>query len=224
MDKPSQPKLKPDTPATRASLAQFSKRDEITLTRRQIAKYAPAASLALRRHLERVFPQIADSLAASVPFRIDAKHDVGELKTGCYVCLKETLEKVIEVAKGWQDETKMLEAKGLLKTLTSFVSGYDKEPKYVTASIHENAWAKLVKKDFIPVVQAFKKFLACFQCPRCGEWLARTPRQSSKKFGCNCGNTHFTLSKPSAEQRAMLSNDRLEQKSLDFADCEIAGD
>ena len=184
----------------------------------------PSASLVLRRHLERVFPQIADSLAASAPFRIDGKHDLGELKTACYVCLKETLERAIEAAKGWQDETKMLEAKGLLKTLIVLVSGYDKESKYVTGSIHENAWAKFVKEDFIPVVQAFKKFLACFQCSRCGDWLARTPRQSSKKFGCNCGNTHFTLSKPSAEQRELLSNDRLEQKSLDFADCEIAGD
>ena len=37
--KPNSPKLKPDTPAARDALAGFSKRDEITLTRRQIVKY-----------------------------------------------------------------------------------------------------------------------------------------------------------------------------------------
>ncbi len=184
----------------------------------------PSASLTLRRHLERVLPQIADALAAATPFRIDNKHDLGELITACYARLRDSLQKAVAAAKEWADLGKASAAEDLLKTLTDLFPEYDKESKYVTATIHENAWAKLVKQDFLPVVQAFKNILACFQCSRCGDWLTRTPRQSSKNFGCNCGSTHFTLAKPSATQKALLSKNRLEQKSLDFADCEIAVD
>jgi len=164
----------------------------------------PSASLTLRRHLERVLPRIADALGAATSFRLDNKHDLGELKTACYVRLKETLHKAAAAAKEWADLDMALAAEALLQTLTNIIPDYDKESKYVTATIHENAWAKLGKQDFQPVVQAFKDFSACFQCPRCKDWIKRTPRQSSKKLECNCGFTNFALTKPSAEQKATL--------------------
>ena len=169
------------------------------------ANSVPSASLALRRHLEQVLPQIADALAASPPFRIDGKHDLGELKSACYVELKKLLNDAVLVAKAWGDKDKQGAAEDLLGVLVASIPECDKESKYVTATIHFNDWAKLVKQDFVPVVRAFKSFLDCFKCPRCNVWLSRSSRHQSKSFACNCGAVHFPLVKPTSEQKEALS-------------------
>ncbi len=169
------------------------------------ANNVPSASLALRRHLEQVLPQIADALAARPSFAIDGKYDLGEFRTACFVEFKKLLNDAITVAKAWGDTAKQRAAEDLLGVLSDSLPDCDKQSKYVTATIHFNDWARLVKQDFEPVVRVFKKFLDCFKCERCRNWLSKTPRHQSQSLACPCGAIHFSLVKPTLEQKEALS-------------------
>jgi hypothetical protein len=41
----------------------------------------------------------------------------------------------------------------------------------VNKAVHDNEWANFGKKDFEPVVAAFKELLGCFRCETCESWL-----------------------------------------------------
>ena len=141
----------------------------------------------------------------SPPFRIDSKYDIGELKSACYVELKKIQTEAVLVAKAGRDKGKQRSAEDFLGALVASMPECDKESKYVTATIHFNDLARLVKQDFLPVVRAFKSFLDCFKCPSCNVWLSKSPRHQSKSLSCNCGAVHFPLIKPTADQKEALA-------------------
>lgn len=141
----------------------------------------------------------------SPPFRIDSKYDIGELKSACYVELKKIQTEAVLVAKAGRDKGKQRSAEDFLGALVASMPECDTESKYVTATIHFNDLARLVKQDFLPVVRAFKSFLDCFKCPSCNVWLSKSPRHQSKSLSCNCGAVHFPLIKPTADQKEALA-------------------
>ncbi len=59
-------------------------------------------------------------------------------------------------------------------TLSTSNAGTSGEQWAVNKAVHYNAWANFGKKDFEPVVAAFKQLLACFTCEKCNSWLTTT--------------------------------------------------
>jgi len=67
----------------------------------------------------------------------------------------------------------------------------------VNKAVHYNEWANFGKKDFEPVVAAFKELLECFRCDDCQSWLYVTPRQTPESLRCPCNAINLNLlSKP----------------------------
>ena len=58
---------------------------------------------------------------------------------------------------------------------------------------HYNAWANFGKKDFEPVVAAFKELLDSFRCEDCQSWLYATPRGSPEALRCQCAAINMNL-------------------------------
>ena len=52
----------------------------------------------------------------------------------------------------------------------------------VNKAVHYNSWANFGKKDFEPVVAAFKELLGCFRCESCDSWIYVTPRVAPSPF------------------------------------------
>lgn len=66
------------------------------------------------------------------------------------------------------------------------------------AAVHYNEWAQLDKKDFIPVVDATKKFLNSFFCSEenCSSIVLIFPSKgSSEVIRCNCNSFNLNLKK-----------------------------
>jgi len=60
----------------------------------------------------------------------------------------------------------------------------------INESVHYNAWIELGKKDFEPVVAAFKDLFALFSCPSCGQTIQITYSKGEipkTVVSCNCG-------------------------------------
>ena len=64
-------------------------------------------------------------------------------------------------------------------------------------AVHYNEWANFGKKDFEPVVLAFKELLGCFSCEQCDSWLYITSRVNLESLRCACNAVNLNLkSKP----------------------------
>ena len=68
----------------------------------------------------------------------------------------------------------------------------------INKAVHYNEWANFEKRDFEPVVAAFKKLLGCFRCETCEPWVYVTPRGRPESLRCDCNAISLNLKrKPS---------------------------
>jgi hypothetical protein len=152
-----------------------------------------AAAAALRRHLEYVSRLLADQLGASPPFRADGKYELGQMLPSVLKRMKEIWGKAAEAAQSWgkaADKKTAVEKKTLLTTCNG---GANVEQWAVNTAVHYNAWANFGKRDFEPVVTAFKELLGCFRCESCESWIYVTPRVSPETLRCACSAINFNL-------------------------------
>lgn len=63
----------------------------------------------------------------------------------------------------------------------------------VNKAVHYNEWANFGKKDFQPVLAAFKAFLSCFRCDACESWVHVTPHGNPETLRCGSGAINFNL-------------------------------
>jgi hypothetical protein len=64
----------------------------------------------------------------------------------------------------------------------------------INKAVHYNEWANFGKKDFQPVVAAFKGLLDCLRCDKCKSWLYVTPKRAEPEaLRCVCGNVNLNL-------------------------------
>ncbi len=67
------------------------------------------------------------------------------------------------------------------------------------AQVHYNEWANFGKKDFEPVVTAFRELLEQFRCDTCDAWIYVTPpRGMPESLRCSCAAISLNL-KPKAK-------------------------
>jgi enoyl-CoA hydratase/carnithine racemase len=156
-----------------------------------------AAAPALRHHLEYVSRHLADLIGATPQFRADGNYELGELLPSVLTRMKALYAKAAEAAQSWGDEAAK-EAVALRKASLSNAAGAQSVEQWaVNKAVHYNEWANFGKKDFEPVVAAFRELLRCFSCEKCESWFHVTPRGIPETLRCSCNAINLNLkSKP----------------------------
>jgi recombinational DNA repair ATPase RecF len=152
------------------------------------------AAGALRRHLEYVSRHLADLLGASPQFRADGNYELGELLPSVMSRMKKLLGEAANAAQSWGDTAKRGAATDHKKALSESNGAADMEKWAVNKVVHYNEWANLGKRDFEPVVAAYKDLLERFRCATCESWLYVTPKRGlSEALRCDCAAYNFNL-------------------------------
>jgi AAA domain len=153
-----------------------------------------AAAGALRHHLEYVSRHLADQIGATPQFRADGNYELGELLPSVLKRMKDLYGKAAEAAQSW-GKTADKEAAGKRKALLSTSNAAISVEKWaVNKAVHYNEWANFGKKDFEPVVAAFKELLGCFSCETCESWVYVTPRGGApESLRCACNAISLNL-------------------------------
>jgi recombinational DNA repair ATPase RecF len=152
-----------------------------------------AAAAALRHHLEYVSRLLADQLGATIPFRADGNYELGDLLPSVLGRMKELYGKAANAAQSWGDTASKETAGKRKAALTDSNGSANVEQWAVNRAVHYNAWANFGRKDFEPVVAAFKDLLDCFRCSSCDSWLYVTPRVSPESLRCSCNGIAINL-------------------------------
>lgn len=135
---------------------------------------------------------LADQLGATPQFRADGNYELSDLLPSVLKRTKDLYGKASEAAQSWGNKA---EKEAVAKRKASFSASADAsnvERWAVNKAVHYNEWANFGKKDFQPVVSAFKQLLECFRCHQCETWLHVTPRVNPESLRCLC-NTGFNL-------------------------------
>jgi len=157
-----------------------------------------AAAAALRHHLEYVSRLLADQLGAAIPFRADGNYELGELLPSVLKRMKELYGKAAEAAQSWGNKADRETVAKCKAALSTSNGAANVEQWAVNKAVHYNEWANFGKKDFEPVVAAFKELLGCFRCETCDSWLYITPRANPESLRCACNAISLNL-KPKAK-------------------------
>ena len=151
------------------------------------------AAAALRHHLEYVSRLLADQLGAPTQFRADGNYELGELLPSVVARMKTLCGKAADVAQSWGNDADK-EAAGKRKAALSTSAGASNVENWaVNKAVHYNEWANFGKRDFEPVVTAFKELLGCFRCETCESWVHVTPRGNPESLHCACNEISLNL-------------------------------
>jgi len=152
-----------------------------------------AAAAALRRHLEFVSRHLADQLGASPQFRADGNYELGDLLPSVLKRAKDLYGKAIAAAQSWGN-TAAKEAIASRKDALSASNGAAGVEQWaVNKAVHYNEWANFGRKDFQPVVAAFKELVEHFQCGACQSFLFISPRSNPDSMRCACSAVNLNL-------------------------------
>ncbi|RTL79090.1 MAG: chromosome segregation protein SMC [Hyphomicrobiales bacterium] len=155
------------------------------------------AAAALRRHLEYVSRLLADQIAAAPAFRADGNYELGDLLPSVLSRMKTLLGKAAEAAQSWGNDSAKEDAAKRKSTLSTCAGAQGIEQWAINKAVHYNEWTNFGKKDFEPVVTAFKELLECFRCDKCSSWVYITPRAKPESLRCSCNSINLNLkSKP----------------------------
>lgn len=156
------------------------------------------AAHALRYHLEFVARMLADQLGAAPTFRADGNYDLGELMPSVLGRIRALYSKAAESAQSW-GKTDQKDVVASRKTaLGNSNAAVSIDQWAVNKGVHYNEWANFGRKDFEPVVAAYKELVEHFRCAGCGGFLYVAPaRGPAEALRCACMTTNLNLvSKP----------------------------
>ncbi|MCC7252380.1 AAA family ATPase [Hyphomicrobium sp.] len=152
------------------------------------------ASAMLRHHLEYAVPQLADNLGARALFRADGSYELGDLLPSVLGQMKDLLGKAANAANSWGNAAARDEASKRKDSLAASNGARNVEQWAVNKALHYNEWANFGKKDFQPVVVAFKELVSQFRCDSCQSWLYVMPRGSTPEvLRCSCTAVNLNL-------------------------------
>ncbi|MCA9464097.1 MAG: AAA family ATPase [Nitrospira sp.] len=151
------------------------------------------AAAALRHHLEYVSRLLADQISARPPFRADGNYELAELLPPVLSRMKELLGKAADAAQSWGNDVEKQVAVKRKQALSAAAGASNVEQWAVNNAVHYNEWANFGKKDFQPVVSAFRALLECFRCDTCESWVHVTPRGIPESLRCGCNAINFNL-------------------------------
>ncbi len=154
------------------------------------------ASARLRRQMEYVSGELADSLVATPPYRGDFSYDLGDLLPAVIGRHRELLKRAAAAADRWKDTDAQATVKAMKKARSQALDKYGGETWVLNKALHWNAWMNLTKAEFREVVDAFKGILAQYKCTNsdCDSWLYVTPKKGDEEsLRCNCGSVSLNL-------------------------------
>ncbi len=151
------------------------------------------AAAALRHHLEYESRHLADLIGAPVPFRADGNYELGDLLPSVMTRLKELYGRAADAAQSWGNNALKDAVVGRKTSLSGSAGASNVEQWAVNKALHYNEWANFGRKDFEPVVAAFRDLLDRFRCADCSTWLHVSPRVSPESLRCSCGAISFNL-------------------------------
>jgi hypothetical protein len=154
-----------------------------------------AAAMGLRHHLEYASRHLADHLGATPPFRADGNYELGELLPSVLSRMKSLCGKAADAAQSWGNVAARDAATARKAALSDSNAATSVEQWAVNKAVHYNEWANFGKKDFEPVVGAFRELLECFRCPDCQSWLYVSPSRGSnpESLRCACSGVNMNL-------------------------------
>ncbi|AHB47695.1 chromosome segregation protein SMC [Hyphomicrobium nitrativorans NL23] len=154
----------------------------------------PVAAAMVRHHLEYAVPHLAENLGARAVFRSDGAYELGDLLPSVLARMGELFGKAADAANSWSDAEARQAASDRKSKLSASNGASNVEQWAVNKAVHYNAWANFGKKDFQPVVAAFKDLMAQFRCEKCQSWLYITPKGSSPEtLRCSCSAISMNL-------------------------------
>jgi hypothetical protein len=151
------------------------------------------AAAALRHHLEYVSRLLADQLGAAPPFRADGNYELGELLSSVLRRMRDLCGKAADGAQSWGNAVDKNAATTRKAALSSSNAAISVEQWAVNKAVHYNEWANFGRKDFEPVIVAFKELLGCFRCEACDSWVYVTPRGTPESVRCPCNKISLNL-------------------------------
>jgi hypothetical protein len=152
------------------------------------------AAAGLRHHLEYASRHLADHLGARPVFRADGNYELGELLPSVLSRMKDLCGKASDSAQSWGNANAKEPAVARKAKLAASSAASNVEQWAVNKAVHYNEWANFGRKDFEPVVAAFKELLNCFRCDDCQSWLYVSPRgPNPESLRCHCNAININL-------------------------------
>jgi ABC-type lipoprotein export system ATPase subunit len=156
---------------------------------------SPSAHL-LRRYLEYLFGEICGNLEASVIYRGDNQHTLGELLPQGCSRFKKTLKEAKGASTHWKDAERTSEITAQEQKFSDVLATANVEQWAINPAVHYNAWENMQKADFEPVVAALRALCEFFSCPKCSSHLVLSKIGHKKDaLKCPCGTISFNLNK-----------------------------
>ena len=121
----------------------------------------PGAAHKLRRYLEAVMADIAESLRAHVPYRPDPSYDLGEFLSAVKGRHSELLKKAAASASSWKNPQAGQLVQDLKDQRAKVIPGLESESWAINKLVHDNDWATMVGSDFAPSWTHLGSFLTC---------------------------------------------------------------
>lgn len=101
-----------------------------------------------------------------------------------------------KVAQSWGNKDAQQQLAKMQEEFSNSVVESQTERWTINAGVHYNEWANLTKEDFKPVVEAYKKLLETFTCPKCSAFIRIAPSRGEKEgLRCDCTNVNINLKK-----------------------------
>jgi energy-coupling factor transporter ATP-binding protein EcfA2 len=150
----------------------------------------------LRRGLEEFFASACDALEARVVFKLSGRWELADYLSGAMPRYKELLGMAKSAAQSWGQEEVLGELVEVDSTRGQIYARSGVEQWAVNVNVHYNNWANFGRKDFSPVVDAFRDLCHLFVCSKCGGMLRLASKDATPVgFGCACGAVHWNLTR-----------------------------
>jgi len=154
----------------------------------------PNAAATLRRGAEEFLQTVCDALHADVPFRKDARFDLGDLRPAALKQYKSLLKLAAKSAQSWSKPDLSQVVTELDSIRHSVAQQLQEEQGSVNPAVHYNEWTNSSANDFRPVVGAYRNLYDLFFCPACGSVLEVMPMVGRPEvIKCQCGKVNLNL-------------------------------
>ena len=127
--------------------------------------------------------------------------------------MKSLCGKAADAAQSWRNTVDREAATKRKTSLSTSNAATSVEQWAANKAVHYNEWAIFGKKDFEPVVAAFKELLFCFRCETCESWLYVTPRVNPESLRCACNAISLNL-KPNPRQESRPRAEQLKDVTM----------
>lgn len=162
----------------------------------------PSAAARLRRHLEYVARELADEIAAPIPYRGDARYELAELFEAVLARQQKLIGMAAASADSWSNDVARREVAAMKEVRRKAVGEYGDEFWAINPAVHYNEWATFSKQDFESVVWTMRTLIEQFQCPGCRSWILPSPKLRPESLRCRCSAVNVNLVKKSGSGKS----------------------